>query len=122
MLNLLIFTIIMWCAGNAILKLFHIMIQPGQILDMLLGWQKMLKRLYAGSTRQQLLEKMLGGCEHCTAFWFMPMWYIVYWLMSKNVLHYWISDNILVNIVWYVVFHSIGAVTGVFVLAFKKKK
>ncbi len=102
------------------LKIFYVAIQEGQMLDLLFGWQKMLAKLY-GSNKpwKNLLGKALGDCEMCTAFWFMPAWYALYWVMSRWVLHQFITDKvehnlakILVGIVWYFVFHSIGAVYG----------
>jgi hypothetical protein len=130
MLIFLLWTIIFWMAGNCVLKIFYIAIQEGQMLDLLFGWQKMLANLY-GSKQQwkNLLGKALGDCEMCTAFWFMPAWYALYWLMSKIVLHQFITDRVehllskvLVGVVWYLVFHSIGAICGLLSLTKLKDK
>ncbi len=130
MLIFLLWTIIFWMAGNCVLKIFYVAIQEGQMLDMLFGWQKMLANLY-GSNKQwkNLMGKALGDCEMCTAFWFMPGWYALYWLMSRLVLHQFITDRVdsvvakvVVGIVWYLVFHSIGAVQGLVVIFKAKSK
>lgn len=128
MLAFLIYTMIMWFAGNCILTLFFQMIQPDEALDLLLGWQKMLARLYQGNTRRQLLGKALGDCARCTAFWFMPMWFVVYAVLAGPITGVWITDactttagKIVVNVVWYCVFHSVGAFTGVWGLLKVKK-
>ncbi len=150
MQNLLIFLIVslmFLLAGNGILKIFFEMIKTGQALDIVFGWQNMLikfyelsqppfgKKLSSKNKLYSFLEKSLGGCERCTSFWFMPLWFIIYYLMSKFVFHVWLTDNIhavgflhwlaicLINWTWYCVFHTLGADSGHFILTklFKKK-
>ena len=116
-----LFTIIMWFAGNCILKLYHTAIQKGQILDQIFNWQNMLADLYASEkTWKNNLGKALGDCPTCFAFWFMPIWYVVYILLGKK-LEIWLINGIGWNILWYIVFHSIGAVVGLSFLLTKKK-
>lgn len=123
MLTFLLYTVVFWFAGGCILWLFNLMIQPDGALDVVFGWQKMLAKLYNGSKWQQLLGKALGDCPQCTAFWFMPFWYGVYVLFMNVVIGYWITTSIGGNIVWYIVFHAIGAVAGfVFIIAKMRKK
>lgn len=117
--NFLLLTMIFWFAGMCILDLFFKMIQPDGLLDVTFGWQKMLEHLYSASKPLQLLGKALGDCRMCTAFWFMPIWFTLYVLSTSMLLHWWISDmvhaivlKIMLNIIWYIVFHSIGAVVG----------
>lgn len=112
----------MWFAGVCILKVFMQMIAPDGALDVVFGYQKLLGKLYSGNKFEQLLGKAIGDCQMCTAFWFMPVWYAAYAFVSNTVLDYWISSNILVNIIWYFVFHSIGAVIGAFILSIKRQK
>lgn len=135
MLVFLIATIMFLATGNGILKIFFDMIQPGNALDIVFGWQKMLANLYRSENKfKQLLEKALGGCEKCTAFWFMPLWFFCYYFFMKNVAGVWVTDFItikgfwywfsvcLVNWVWYCNFHTIGANGGHILLTLLKKK
>jgi hypothetical protein len=119
----ILYTICFWFAGACVLKYFFFMIQPEGALDLVFGWQNMLKKLYNGNKASQLLGKALGDCQMCTSFWFMPAWYGCYYLFCHWVLHHWVTDTIdtagwywtkvsLVNVIWYYVFHSIGAFTG----------
>ncbi len=122
----------MWLAGYASLWLFYKLIAPDGAFDVLFHWQDMLKRLYASPNRNMnLLGKALGDCHICTAFWFMPMWFAIYCISSNLLLHFWISTpvdslfgKIFINIIWYIVFHAVGAMGGFITLlrtSFKKK-
>jgi len=88
-----------------------------------------LAKLYRGTKGQQLLGKALGDCERCMSFWFMPMWFIFYYLFCEHVMGIWITDRVdttvaafFLNWLWFAVFQSIGATTGFFVLMLKNKK
>lgn len=129
-LSFIIISLLFLIAGNAMLKIFFEMIQSGGALDIVFGWQKMLERLY-GSTKKwkQLLGKALGDCERCTAFWFMPFWFICYYAFSNLVLHRWITTGLdaiwaicLINWIWLSLFWSIGAQWGLLFLLYKRKK
>ncbi len=110
-MTFLLFSLIMWFAGNCILRLFFIAIQTGQILDQLFKWRSMLDNLYASDKAwENNLGKALGDCQICFSFWFMPIWFILYALLG-NALNIW-AINGYWNILWYVVFHSIGAIVG----------
>lgn len=130
MLTFLLYTLIMWLAGNCILYLFMQMIQPEGALDVVFGWQKMLAKLYESPSKgKQLLGKALGDCQMCTAFWFMPVWFCLYWLLSRLVIHYFITDEVqaigwkvVVFFVWYMVFHAVGAMSGLLALIKFKRK
>ena len=134
MLEILVYllsTIIVWLAGNFILKIFFQMIQKGEALDIVFGWQKMLEKLYGGNQFKQLLGKALGDCEKCFAFWFMPLWFSVYYFLSTQILGLWITDFMhsystgkwfFINTLWYCIFHSVGATSGLWVLLLKNKK
>lgn len=135
LLAFLITTVLFIIAGNGIVKIFFEMIQDGGALDVLFGWQKMLAKLYAKEKKtSQLLEKMLGGCERCFSFWFMPTWFFTYCLTSKYAFHMWVTDAIthsgfwhwalicFVNWTWYCLFHAVGAQGGYFLLSKFKKK
>lgn len=121
MLIFLLLTIISWFAGNCVLLLFFQMIQPGEALDIVFKWQKMLERLYGGSAAQRLLGKALGDCQKCFAFWFMPLWFAVYYGLSKLLTGSWITDfspkyDFWVVLIWYCIYHSTGAITGAWTL------
>lgn len=110
----------MYMAGNAILKIFFIAIQEGQILDMAFGWQRILKDLYASDKKwKNLLGKAMGDCQLCVSAWFMNVWTIAYYFFSKMVFHYYptyevksIGAKIFVFVIWTLAFHSIGIVMG----------
>lgn len=120
-LTFLLYTAIMWFAGNCILKLYFTAIQPGQLFDQIFNWQTMLANLYGSEKAwKNNLGKALGDCPHCFAFWFMPMWFILYALLGLN-LNIWVITGIGWNILWYFVFHSIGAIVGLSFILTKKK-
>lgn len=123
-LTFLLITVAFVAGGLCWLRLFAIMISRGQILDMLFGWQNMLERLYGSDKKwKNLLGKALGDCEVCTAYWFQPVWFAAYWLFCRHALHYFITDEsaslfgkIVIGVLWYVVFHGIGAIGGMLTL------
>lgn len=136
MLTFLLFSLLCIASGNLVLKFFFEMSKTGGALDIMFGWQAMLERLYAKGSLQNKsakfymwAESALGGCEKCTSFWFMPLWYICYYITSKFGFHMWVTDGIqnwgliiFVNWFWYSIFHSIGAATGYFTLIKLLKK
>jgi len=122
MLIFILYTLIFWFAGNCILRIFHFAIQPEQALDMIFGWQRMLNNLYESNNKAlNLLGKALGDCQMCMSFWFMILWYWAYFFTIRS-LGLWPFDGILTNIIWYIAFHSIGTVAGLFILGIKLKK
>lgn len=136
MLAFILLTILSIIAGNAMLKVFFEMTKSGGGLDVMFGWQKMLERLYSKGSMQNKpakfymwAENALGGCERCTSFWFMPLWFACYYIVSKYVFHVWITDDlhnwaliIFVNWFWYSMFHSVGALSGYMALTKLLKK
>lgn len=120
MLIFILITLLFLSAGACVLRLFFAMIQDGGALDVLFGWQKMLSRLYGSQSKfKNLLGKALGDCRQCTAFWFMPFWFLCYYAFCKLVLGYWVTDSLekwyaigIVNYIWLAVFWSIGGVSG----------
>lgn len=123
MLTFLIYTATFWFAGSCLTKLFYFAIQPGQILDKAFGWQSKLNALYTSKKAwQNNLGKALGDCQMCTSFWFMFLWYWCYFLFM-HVFGLWKLGSIknsnlmvLCNIVWYMLFQSIGALTSLFAI------
>lgn len=133
MLTFILVTIIFWFAGNSILKILFQMIQPDGALDVMFNWQRKLDDWYGkaseGSKKHRWLHDALGGCQVCTSFWFMPVWFTIYFLFCELVLHWFITDyvnslgaKVFVGYVWFAVFWSIGAVLGLNVLRFLKRK
>lgn len=125
----LIYTLFFIAAANCSLRILYEMIQPEGLLDIVFGWQKMLSKLYGGNKAQQLLGKALGDCMRCMSFWYMPMWYVFYYLFCEHVMGIWITDNVtstiatfFVNWLWLAVFWSVGAQTGFLLLTFKRKQ
>lgn len=129
LLTFLLYTVLFIAAGNFSLRILYEMVQPEGALDQLLGWQKLLAKLYGGNKAQQLLGKALGDCERCMSFWYMPAWYIFYYLFCKHVMGMWITDGIssglacfFLNWLWLAVFWSVGATTGFILLTLKRKQ
>lgn len=128
LLTFLLYTAIFMVAGLCILSTFYAMQAEGGALDVVFGWQKMLNRLYNGNKAQQLLGKALGDCQQCTSFWFMFLWFFAYWGFCRLVLGWYITDVAgwwlwkgIIGFIWYSVFHSIGAVSGLFSLLKRKR-
>lgn len=128
-LTYLLYTLLFIAAANFSLRILWEMIQPDGALDIIFGWQKLLARLYKGNKAQQLMGKALGDCERCMSFWYMPMWFVFYYLFCEHVMGIWITDNVagdvatfFLNWLWLAVFWSVGATTGHFLLLFKRKQ
>lgn len=129
LLTFLIYTLLFWFAGACMLKLFTFAIQPGQILDKIFNWQAMLKKMYESKyARMQLLGKVMGDCDICVTYWFMFFWFWCYF-MFLHLLNFWfitkyidnIFASIIVNIIWYFLFQSIGTI-GTVTQLFKFKR
>lgn len=98
-------------AGNGIVKILFEMIQTGGALS---KWQRVLEWLY--SHEYYKLEMMIGGCKRCFSFWFMPLWFGCFYLFVTPWPLNWYC-----SIIWYIVFHVLGAEGGNFILNYKKK-
>lgn len=113
MLTFLLYTIFALIANACLAKIIFISIQPGQWLDKLLHWQQRLQRWdLQGKT---FLVKAGGYCELCFShlITFISFW--CYVMVSKVVLGFWLTagvDNLVlkiaVNIIWYLVYISLG--------------
>lgn len=134
MLTFIVYTVFFLVAGNCLFSIFMRMIQPGGALDEVFGWQSMLARFYRSDKKAvRLLEKALGGCKECAAFWFMPGWFVLYYLFCRHVLHFFPTDvvhpvwaKVLIFIAWNSAFWGIGAAGGLTLVtllgSFKMKK
>lgn len=113
MLTFLLYTIFALIANACLAKIIYISIQPGQWLDKLLNWQQRLKRWdLQGKT---FLVKAGGYCELCFSHFITFISFWCYVLVSKVVLSFWLTagvDNLIlkiaVNIIWYLVYISLG--------------
>lgn len=114
MITFLLFTSIAWLATASLAKILFISIQHGQWLDRLLNWQERLHKWDLQG--RELLVKTGGMCELCFshAVSFFSFW--VYVFFMNMVVDCWIVENInsiliasMSNIVWYLVYVSIGA-------------
>ena len=132
LLTFLLYTILFSLAGTCWVKVMNILIQPMQLFDQLFGWQKMLQRLHDSTNiKKQGLAKMLGDCEICFSHFMTMIWFFVYAFMMNVFIRVWITSfinyhgitwwlcAILGNAIWYVLFGSIGTITGIFALTHK---
>jgi hypothetical protein len=127
MLTFLLYTILALLANACLAKILYISIQPGQWLDKLLNWQQRLQRWdLQGKT---FLVKAGGYCELCFSHFITFISFWCYVLVSKTVIGFWLTagvDNILlkiaVNIIWYLVYISIGTNTALFFISNPLKK
>lgn len=134
--NFLILTIIFFFAENCMTKLFLEMIKKDAPIDIFWkfltkrSYQDMLADLFATNIPWKMnLGKAIGDCPMCTTFWIQLIWFPIYALFTYSVLHFWISSPIhnifliiIINIIWYCVFHSIGAIIGRIQLISLKQK
>lgn len=104
----IIFTLLFWGAQSAALFFFLQMTKEGQLLDILFGWDKMLNKLYNSEKKwKNLLEKALGGCNICTAFWMSPICFALYCLFAHS-LGIWVISGVLPNLIWFWAYWVIG--------------
>lgn len=113
MIAFLLYTILALIANACLTRILFISMQPGQWLDSLLGWQKLLQKWdRQGKT---FLVKVGGYCElcFCHAVTFISFW--AYVLMMRMVVCYWITDEVnnliaaaTINFIWYLTYVSIG--------------
>ena len=114
-----LYTIIAWLANASLVKILHISIQPGQWIDTLFNYQKHLQEW---DLRGNIfLSKVGGNCEVCFSHTLTFFGYWVYVVFMNMVLNVWISDSLevmwqilLVNIVWYLVYASIGSMLSLY--------
>ncbi len=118
-MTFLLYTIIAWLANASLVKILHISIQPGQWIDALFDYQK---RLLNWDIKGKLvLSKAGGNCEVCFSHILTFFGFWVYVLFMNKVLHVWITDGIdgwiwvlLVNMMWYLVYVSIGSMLSLY--------
>src|SRR5688572_27309541 len=113
MLTFLLYTIVALLANACLAKIIYISIQPGQWLDKLLNWQQRLQRWdMQGRT---FLVKAGGYCELCFSHLISFISFWCYLLVCKATLGTWLTDpvenwiiTVAVNIIWYLVYISLG--------------
>lgn len=113
MLLFLLYSVLALVANAALAKILYISIQPGQWLDTLLNWQARLQQW--DMQGKSFLVKAGGYCELCFSHLITFVCYWCYVLFSVQVLHMWITtpvDNVVmavvINIIWYLVYISLG--------------
>lgn len=133
LLTFLIVTVLFWLAGNILLKLVYKMIQHDGALDVMFGWQKKLDDWYgkaaAGSKKHRIMHDMLGGCQICTSSFISIVWFACYYLVSRYVVGYWLTDGLdswllkgLISLIWFGMYWSIGTWFGLLLLVLKTKR
>lgn len=113
MITFLLYTIVAWVATACLAKILYISIQPGQWLDKLLNWQE---RLHNWDLQgKELLVKAGGLCELCFSHFIAFVSFWVYLFFMQAVVGYWVSTpsttilaTILINIIWYIGYVTIG--------------
>lgn len=124
--DFLLLTLFFYFAENCLTTLFLEMIKKDAPIDILWkfltghSYQDMLANLFDSDKKwKQNLGKAIGDCPMCTVFWIQLIWYPVYFLFTWCILHWWISTSvhniflkIVINFIWYIVFHCIGAIWG----------
>lgn len=116
MLTILLYSLLFLAANVAMGRFALLAVAPENMLDILFGWQNMLNRMWSSKNKLvKLLEKMLGGCNMCLLHMVSIMSYIMYAVCLNIVGHAWITDyvsgsvwKVVINIIWYIVFVSIG--------------
>lgn len=130
MLSFLLYTLLFWVGTACAARVAYFSIQPGQWVDSIFGWQRMLDRLYASTQPwRRALEKILGGCEMCFSHFvaFCSFW--LYVIFAHQVLHFWITSpvsgwgwKIIVNIIWYLLYGSMGTILNLHTILYLKNK
>lgn len=86
MLELFIYTIIYIMAHAISIFFFLKMIGHGQLLDIILKWQKFLDFTYNHkSIVVQFIGKALGNCEMCTCFWSSFVSFFIYRSLATHL-------------------------------------
>lgn len=113
MITFLLYTLLAWLANACIIKILHTSIQPGQWLDTLLHWQQRLQQW--DMEGKAFFVKAGGYCELCFSHLLTAAGFWIYLLFMNGVAGIWISDGlqyllpaVLVNILWYLVYVSVG--------------
>lgn len=121
MMEFLLYTVFSLLATACLAKILYFSIQPGQWLDSLLGWQNKLRKWDLSGN--QFAAKIGGYCEmcFCHAISFLSFW--VYCLFMREGLGMWptfhidsIILSVIVNVVWYIAYVSIGTNAGLYFL------
>ncbi|WP_276135015.1 hypothetical protein [Polluticoccus soli] len=122
MLTFLLYTIVALIANACLVRILYISIQPGKWLDKLLNWQQRLQKWdLQGKT---FLVKAGGYCELCFSHFITFISFWCYVLVCKVVIGFWLTagiDNIFlkvaVNIIWYLVYISVGTNIALFFIS-----
>lgn len=104
----IVYTILFWLANIGMTKFLWAAIDNGQIIDVLFKWQNMLGDMYASkSLGIHLLGKFLGNCSQCFYHCVTILNFMLY-CVFVNKFDTWMFTGITTNIIWYIVYVSIG--------------
>jgi hypothetical protein len=115
MIPFLLYTIFFILGSVSFVTVMWVSIQPGQWLDSLFGWQRVLNRIGMRSGPfNELVYKAFGGCMFCFCHWMSFLCFWTYALfMTQNV--GWFSGSHIVwvglmNVTWFLCFDFISTV------------
>lgn len=100
----LIWTVFFVVAFASVIKILHVLIQPGQLFGF---WQEKLRQWdIQGTAWGNLKFKVLGGCPICFAHLLSLVFFVVFASFMHGVLDLWVPGwgNFLIDIIANVVF------------------
>ena len=113
MIAFYLYSILALIANASVVKILYVSIQPGQWLDVLLKWQYRLQRWDLEG--KVFLSKAGGYCELCFSHFITVLGFVCYAAFMQLAVGEWISAGlsdmfsvVFVNLVWYLVYVSIG--------------
>lgn len=119
MAQFLVFTVLMIAMYMAFIKTLWSVLKYDGLLSAITNgwWDKYMDKLYNKGSN---IEKMLGGCEKCTAFW---------WGMPYTVLYVYLSASLKLwpfsyvgGYLWSMVYWFTLATAGLWALTYKTKE
>jgi hypothetical protein len=113
MITFLLYTALALLANGCLARIIFTSIQPGQWLDILLNWQNRLQQW--DRQGKAFLVKAGGYCELCFSHAITFLCYWGYAFTMQLAIGEWITSSVtntgatvIINIVWYLVYVSIG--------------
>lgn len=109
------------------IKFLWAAMQKWGMFDMILGvdesnggaYTKWLEKLYIGTPKQKFVEKIMGGCNQCTSFW----WFLPFSIPYAVTIYYttgWNMPTVLIYI-WFVIYWFICSLAGLHILTYRNK-
>ena len=107
-MQLILWTVLFIIGGACACRTLFQMLQPEEMVEQLFPrFRLWMDKMYSGTPKQKLLEKVLGGCAKCTSFWFAMIWFVAYAVFCNCYLGIWIitgsglAMTIFVNFIWW---------------------